>query len=83
MIPSSPITFHIHQRLNQVWKDMIPFKLLKEQTLSYKLTVERQNIVQTNEKLSLLLDSGGTKWWGFCVFRIFGNVCESFLLFRY
>lgn len=83
MIPSSPITFHIHQRLNQVWKDMIALKLLKEQTLSYKLTVERQNIVQTSEKLSLLLDSGGMKWWGFCVFRIFGNVCESFLLFRY
>lgn len=62
---------------------MIPFKLLKDQTLSYKLTAERQNIVQANEERFMLLDSGGMKWWGFCVFRIFRNVFESFFLFMY
>jgi len=29
--------FHVHQRLNQIWKNVILFKLLKDQTLSYKL----------------------------------------------
>lgn len=55
--PSPPITCHIHLWLNQVWKDLIPVKLLKDQ-MCFKLIVERQNVVQAHEKLFLMLDSG-------------------------
>lgn len=61
---------------------MILFKLLKDQTLSFKLTAERQNIVQANENITSVRFRV-VKWWGVCDFRIFRHVFESFLLFMY
>lgn len=70
--PSPPITCHIHLWLNQVWKDLIPVKLLKDQ-MCFKLTVERQNVVQAHEKpffdARFWSNSEHQKYFWECLFR--------------
>lgn len=63
-------TCHIHLRLNQVWKDLIPVKLLKDQAC-FKLTVEKAECCTSLWKIDagFWSNSEDQKYFLECLFR--------------